>query len=130
MPHSRLTVRRFHSCPPPYTVAACRAASSGPYPRDDAPAVIIRLFWISTNRSILSHAATTGSDEKGGKRAVSAATHQAADGGHHFRRHLVGPAVLGALLHAVPGVVVEQPERHLVQGRLDGADLREHVNAV
>ena len=58
------------------------------------------------------------------------AFHQAADGGHHLGGHLVGTALGGALVHAVPGVPVEQAEGDLVEGGLDGRDLGEHVDAV
>ena len=65
-----------------------------------------------------------------GEPALSAATHQPAD-----RIHQLG-GLLVALLRgvgaddAMVGVVVEQPERHLVQRRARGRDLREHVDAV
>src|SRR5690606_25610287 len=60
----------------------------------------------------------------------SAAPHQPAHGRHQLGGHLVRLALLGALGHAVPHVPVEQAQRHLVQRGLDGADLREDVDAV
>ena len=40
------------------------------------------------------------------------------------------PALGGALVHAVPGVPVEQAQGHLVESGLDRGDLRQHVDAV
>src|SRR3954452_23422033 len=63
------------------------------------------------------------------KRAPSAAAHEPPDRGHE----LLGAVVLlrlGALDHAVAGVVVEEAERDLVERRLDGGDLGQDVDAV
>ena len=51
------------------------------------------------------------------------------DGGHQLLGHLFLLVALGPR-HAMARVVVEQPERHLVQRGLDRADLGEHVDAV
>src|SRR3712207_9583839 len=45
-------------------------------------------------------------------------------------RALLLELLLGGADHAVPGMVVQEPERDLVQRGLDGRDLREDVDAV
>src|SRR5688500_12022798 len=56
-----------------------------------------------------------------------AAAHEAADGSHE----LVGLVRLVLRAHdAVPGVLVEEAEGHLVERRLDRGDLRDHIDAV
>src|SRR4051812_9618063 len=55
--------------------------------------------------------------------------HQPADGGHQLFGALL-LAALGVADDAMPGVVVEQAERHLVERRLHGRDLGEDVDAV
>src|SRR3954471_18314211 len=57
-----------------------------------------------------------------------AAAHEAPDGAHQLAGELVAVAVLAALDDAVAGVVVEQPERDLVERRLDGGDLGDDVD--
>src|SRR5688572_12947878 len=62
--------------------------------------------------------------------SVRLARQQASDGGHHLLRQLLLAARAGAADDAMLDVVVEQPERDLVERRLDRADLRQHVDAV
>ena len=56
--------------------------------------------------------------------------HQPADGGHHLIG--LGVALFGGsgADHAMMGVIVQQPERDLVQRRLGGADLGKDVDAI
>src|SRR4029453_3935161 len=60
---------------------------------------------------------------------ASPAAHEAPDGGHQLIG-LLGPVGALGAHHAVAGVLVEQPERDLVQRGVDGADLRDDVDAV
>src|SRR4051794_30966265 len=57
------------------------------------------------------------------------ATHEPADGGHQLFGLLLLVAI-GRADDAMLRVLVEQPERHLVERGLHGADLREDVDAV
>ncbi len=59
-----------------------------------------------------------------------ATTHEAADGGHQLGRLLVALLRGVGPEHAVSGVVVEQPERDLVESGLGGADLGQDVDAI
>ena len=60
----------------------------------------------------------------------SGAAHEPPDGGHQFVGLGVALVCGGGTHHAVVGVVVEQPERDLVERRLGGADLGEDIDAV
>src|SRR2546428_13101574 len=61
--------------------------------------------------------------------AGSGGADEPADGGHQLVQAL-GALLAGALGHAVADVVVEQLERDGVERLLDGADLRQHLDAV
>ena len=81
-------------------------------------------------RQTVSNALFHGNEmpEAGGALSLAAA-HEAPDGTHELLRALLtARSPLGH--HARARVSVEKPERDLVQGRLDGGDLREHVYAV
>jgi len=59
----------------------------------------------------------------------SATAHQARDGRHELLRPL-GLVVVGGAEDAVLRVIVEEPERDLVERGLHGRDLRQDVDAV
>lgn len=59
----------------------------------------------------------------------SAATHQAPDSRHQLVRSLAA-LILTGTHDAMVGVIVQQPERDLVERRLHGRDLSQDIDAV
>src|SRR5687767_2994345 len=64
------------------------------------------------------------------RRRLSATAHQPADRAHQLVGELLGCSFTTTLDDAVASVLVEQPQRDLVERGLDGADLRDDVDAV
>ena len=99
-----------------------------------SPREIVELLMVIGNYMMVARVMATTDmelDEPAGLGALQAlaAAHEAADGRHQLGRAVL--ALAGVRAHdAVPRVVVQQPERDLVQRGLHRADLRDHVDAV
>src|SRR5262245_50037014 len=91
-----------------------------------------RATWSGICGTRASASAGSAPTDTGGSPAGSPASwlpspDEAAQRGHELLAHLVAVLRLGAE-HAVPHMVVDQRQRHLVEGRPHGADLLQHVD--